>query len=79
MQAQLTSIQAQLIQMSSTYNRNLATTTNAVRANTRKVNALVRNIDKILYYRREDNFESDTPEASNNNGLMLRIPTIGML
>ena len=78
-QAQLTSIQAQLTQMSSTYNRNLSTMTNAVRANTRKVNALVRNIDKVLYYRREDNFESGTPEASNNNDLMLRVPTIGML
>ena len=53
----------------------------AIAMNSRRVHSLVRNIDKVLYYRREDNFERGASDngALNNNDLMPRVPTIGML
>eukprot|EP00944_MAST-04C_sp_MAST-4C-sp1_P001285 g1285.t1 len=77
-QAQLTSIQAQLTQLAHTQTSSLSTMKDAIAVNTRRVHSLVRNIDKVLYYRREDNFESESG-ASADNDLMPRIPTIGML
>ena len=49
-----------------------------IATNSRRVHSLVRNIDKVLYYRREDTIESRASD-NNNNDLMARIPTIGML
>ena len=77
-QAQLTSIQAQLTQLAHTQTSSLSTMKDAIAVNSRRVHSLVRNIDKVLYYRREDNFESESG-ASADNDLMPRIPTIGML
>ena len=37
--------------------------TRAIAVNSRKVHSLVRNIDKVLYYRREDTFESGTSDG----------------
>ena len=79
-QAQLTSIQAKLTQISHSHTSSLSAMTRAIAVNSRKVHSLVRNIDKVLYYRREDTFESSASDGGAlNNILMPRIPTIGML
>ena len=38
-----------------------------IATNSRRVHSLVRNIDKVLYYRREDTIESCASDNNNND------------